>query len=149
MPKAISRPRKQRISGFFLPVFNLALGLFREEQCSVANFDEPRQKRGSHQICPMPIFFGKKMFFHVIITSTLLFYPLRFVYVLEKFFPLFAVSSNETILFCKFIRNTSVKKTATTKNQQNKTKAADWFYFSSITLRINLEFSIYLCLSYI
>jgi len=71
--------------GFFLPVFNLALGLFREEQCSVANFDEPRQKRGSHQICPMPIFFGKKMFFHVIITSTLLFYPLRFAYVLEKF----------------------------------------------------------------
>ena len=69
----------------FLAVFNLALGLFREEQCSVANFDEPRQKRGSHQICPMPIFFGKKMFFHVIITSTLLFYPLRFAYVLEKF----------------------------------------------------------------
>ena len=47
----------------FLPVFNLALGLFREEQCSVANFDEPRQKRGSHQICPMPIFFWQKNVF--------------------------------------------------------------------------------------
>ena len=46
----------------FLPVFNLALGLFREEQCSVANFDEPRQKRGSHQICPMQISLAKKSF---------------------------------------------------------------------------------------
>ena len=104
-------------------------------------------------------FFGKKKvfpcnnyFYFIILSSSFrlrLGKILKFFGFFKKIFPLFAFSSNETILFCKFIRNTSVKKTATTKNQQNKTKAADWFYFSSITSRINLEFSIYLCLSYI
>ena len=93
-------------------------------------------------------------YFHFIILSSSFRQRLgkifKFFGFFKKIFPLFAFSSNEIILFCKFIRNTSVKKkTATTKNQQNKTKVADWFYFSSITPRINLEFSIYLCLSYI
>ena len=38
--------------------------------------------------------FGKKKFFHVIITSTLLFYPLRFAYVLEKFLNFFGFFKN-------------------------------------------------------
>ena len=105
-------------------------------------------------------FFGKKTVFHVIITSTLLFYPLCFADILQKncnFFFLIFIHFSLYLPFhqinkfcCEFIWNTSVKKKQQQQtNQQNKTKAANSVYFSSITSRITLQLSIYLCLSYI
>ena len=104
-------------------------------------------------------FFGKKTVFHVIITSTLLFYPLCFADILQKIvifsflflfiFPLFAVSSNKQILLRIYLEYLGKIKQQQQTNQQNKTKAANSVYFSSITSRITLQLSIYLCLSYI
>ena len=106
-------------------------------------------------------FFGKKTVFHVIITSTLLFYPLCyslltfckkiviFSFLFLFIFPLFAVSSNKQILLRIYLEYLGKKKQQQQTNQQNKTKAANSVYFSSITSRITLQLSIYLCLSYI
>ena len=142
---------------FSLSVFNFALGLFCKK-CNVPlwmlmNIDR-KEKRKSLNM-PDANFFGKKKVFHVIITSTLIFYPLCFADILQKncnfFFLIFIqfflyLPFHQKNKFCsEFIWNTSVKKKKQQQqtNQQNKTKAANSVYFSSITSRITLLLSIY------
>ena len=99
----MSRPRKQGISGL-LSVFNLALGLFRKK-CNVLlrilmSLDR-KEKAIKYARCK---FLWQKTVFHVIITSTLLFYPLCFANILQKivifsFLFLFIFS-----FICRFIK---------------------------------------------
>ena len=99
-------------------------------------------------------FFGKKTVFHVIITSTLLFYPLCFADTLQKncnffvlifiHFSFIALSSNKQILLRIYMEYLGKIKQQQQTNQQNKTKVANSVYFSSITSRITLQLSIYL-----
>ena len=68
----------------FLPVFNLALGLFREKGNVLLRILMSLDRKEEVIKYARCKFLWQKKFFHVIITSTLLFYPLRFAYILEK-----------------------------------------------------------------
>ena len=84
-------------------------------------------------------FFGKKTVFHVIITSTLLFYPLCFADILQKncnFFVLIFIHFSFICRFikinkfcCEFIWNTSVKKTATTNKPTKQNESSQFGLF--------------------
>ena len=78
----------------FLPVFNLALGLFREKGNVLLRILMSLDRKEEVIKYARCKFLWQKKFFHVIITSTLLFYPLRFAYVLEKIFKFFGFFKN-------------------------------------------------------
>ena len=73
----------------------------------------------------------------------------KIFFVFLLIFPLFAVSSNKTNLLRIYLEYLGKKKTNKQTNRRTnkaKPKAANSVYFSSITLRITPQFSVYLCL---
>ena len=155
----MSRARKQGISGL-LSVFNLALGSFRKK-CNVLlrilmSLDR-KEKAIKYTRCKFlwqKNSFSCNNYFHFIILSSL--FRRHFAKKLQffrsyfySFFPLFAVLWNKQILLRIYLEYLGKIKQQQQTNQQNKTKAANSVYFSSITSRITLQLSIYLCLSYI
>ena len=124
---AMSRPRKQRISGFL----SVLIWLW---------------------VC-----FAKRAMFWCEFRWVLsLLYPLRFADILQKnflqffsfvslfIFPLFAVSSNKTNFASNLFRIPRKRKQTNKQTNKAKQKEANSVYFSSITLRITLQFSVYL-----
>ena len=61
-------------------------------------------------------------------------------------FPLFAVSSNKTNFASNLFRIPRKRKQTNKQTNKAKQKEANSVYFSSITLRITPQFSVYLCL---
>ena len=126
---AMSRPRKQRISGFF----SVLIWLW---------------------VC----FAKREMFCCEFRWVLSLLYPLRFADILQKnflqffsfvslfIFPLFAVSSNKTNFASNLFRIPRKRKQTNKQTNKAKQKEANSVYFSSITLQITLQFSVYLCL---
>ena len=128
----MSRPRKQRILGIYI-YFNLALGLFRK----VGNV--------LVRISMSPIIIISSSFAEILQKNFLKFFSFVFLLI----FPLFAVSSNKTNLLRIYLEYLGKKKTNKQTNRRTnkaKPKAANSVYFSSITLRITPQFSVYLCL---
>ena len=156
----MSRPRKQGISGL-LSVFNLALGLFRKK-CNVLlrilmSLDR-KEKAIKYTRCKFlwhKNSFSCTNYFPLIILSSLFrrHFAKKLQFFRSYFYSFFLYLPFHQIneFCCEFIWNTSVGKIKQQQqtNQQNKTKAANSVYFSSITSRITLLLSIYLCFSYI
>ena len=128
----MSRPRKQRILGIYI-YFNLALGSFGKEGNVLV------------RISMSPIIIISSSFADILQKNFLKFFSFVFLLI----FPLFAVSSNKTNLLRIYLEYLGKKKTNKQTNKRTnkaKQKAANSVYFSSITLRITPQFSVYLCL---
>ena len=129
--------------GFFIR-FNLALGSFRKEGNVLV------------RISMSPIIIVSCSFAAILQKNFLKFFSFVFLLI----FPLFAVSSNKTNFTSNLFGKPGLKENKQTNKQTNqqtneptnkrtnkaKQKAANSVYFSSITLRITPQFSVYLCL---